>query len=795
MIKKIAELSKRYSYEQAWQKLVEEAVSSDHFEQALTLLGEMLLDALQKHKIDWELEIRIKRFILFYELRFDEDAKGEEQQIRRLAEALGVPNPDIEQVKEQSQRNLLSRLSPAKLTAMLEGNDYLPIMTRLDLLTQFGLYYESKGHLNEKTIVLSAGCDLLTLYRAGIYSEPFESRFAATWPYFYGMSMEACVQNGNIPQALRIVEQMRANVLFNRLVEIESVPAEYRVSYRQVIMLFYQKLDHWTRLQVNPGVWPTQQIFFARERGEVTSEALQAAKTEREQSLLSLQEKIRRIQKVYPDFHPIAAVNQIPSLIEIQNHIARQPDVALVYLQPRPSGLFVFLVTSQQVDWLRVSLDSEQIVNMFKVRQLASPRTQGVSRLLGLYGLEALFQSERLSGSLEFLSNELAMRLWQELTPKLAELRVSKLVLMPDSLLSALPYMAALQITQENNSIRSHHQPYLLALAPSSRVWSLCQKRATAMTPGKKWLLVTGDESAGIGFVWPLYLQLRQSLGLDGELLWESALTKDSFAEATSKANIIQFHLHGHFDQDDPGQSAFNLSHGNMLTMDDLSQNLSLENTRLVVLSACESGEQVSEPIPNATGFPSAFLRIGVPAVLAAPWKVSELSAVLLLTHFYTLIARDYSIAEALQMAQIWLKNLTRVQTIEILQTWAEDCKSLISVIPSSKQVSLSIARQGLMAISEELQDENNFLNILLENLSQLPDAEVEPFILGELQLSSGGRKNWLMEIWSTLWNKKEVGEEQQGAEWVKDTLSRKQKYLWNSVYYWGGFEATGAVF
>jgi CHAT domain-containing protein len=422
---------------------------------------------------------------------------------------------------------------------------------------------------------------------------------------------------------------------------------------------------------------------------------------------------------------------------------------------------------------------------------LASPHTQGVSRVLGFYGLEALFQSERLGASLEMLSHELAMRLWQEITPKLVELGISKLVLMPDSLLAALPYVAALQLDQESLLL----QPYLLAVAPSSRVWSLCQKRALDMTPGKKWLLVSGDESAGIGLVWPLYLQLRQSLGPDGEILWESALTKETFAEATSSANIIQFHLHGRFDQDVPGRSAFGLSDGKMLTMDELSQSLSLENTRLVVLSACESGEPASEPIPNAIGFPSAFLRMGVPAVLAAPWKVSELSTVLLLSHFYVQLAQNYSIAKALQMAQTWLKNLTGTETIEILQTWAEDCKSIVSVIPPSKRVSLSIARQQLIAILEELQDENNFLNSLLENLAQLPDAEVEPFVLGQLQLSSGGRENWLREIWSTLRDKIELGEEPQGVEWVKETLSRKLQYPWHSVYHWGGLEANGAVF
>lgn len=794
MFHNIKELIKRYSYEQARQNLVDEALSSDRFEQALTLLGEMLLEALQKQKIDWELAIRIQRFFLFHELRFDEDAKGEEEQIRRLAEVLGKSLPDLEQVKDQSQRNFIGRLPPAEWVARLES-DHLPILSRLDLLTRFGLYYESAGYLDKKASVLTAGSDLLTSYRAGIYSELFENRFAGAWNYFYGMAMEACAQNGNVPQAVRLAEQMRANVLFNRLLEIESVPIEFRFSYRKTTICLHQKLDHWMRLQVIPGGWRTQQMLLARERGEITSEALQAAKTERDQALLSLDDEIHVIQETYPDFHPIAALNQYPTLVEIQNHVASQPDTALVYLQPRPSGLFVFLVTAQQVDWMRVPLDSEQIVNMFNARRRSAPRTQGIARLIGIHGLESLFQPERFSESLDLLSHELDRLLWKKLVPKVVELGVSKLVLMPDSILAALPYMAALQINQESDPKRSHLKPYLLAFAPSSRVWSLCQKRAAAMPAGRKWLLVSGDESAQIGFVWPLYLQLHQSLGLDGEILWESDLTQDVFAKAAVNVSFIHVHLHGRFDQDDPPQSAFHLSNGKILTLDELSPNLSLDNTRLVVLSACESGEQVSEPAPNAIGFPSAFLRMGATAVLAATWKVSELSAVLLLSHFYAQLAQGHAIAEALQMAQLWLKNLTRAQTIEILQAWANDCKSLRSTIESSKWKSLSIARQQLIAIAEELQDEGNFLNALLENLTHLPDAGVEPVVLSELRLSTGGRKNWLLEIWSTLRDKIELGEDQQGAEWVKDTLSNKLHYPWASVYHWGGFEASGAVF
>jgi CHAT domain-containing protein len=237
------------------------------------------------------------------------------------------------------------------------------------------------------------------------------------------------------------------------------------------------------------------------------------------------------------------------------------------------------------------------------------------------------------------------------------------------------------------------------------------------------------------------------------------------------------------------------LSNGKTLTLDELSANLSLENTRLVALSACESGEQASEPIPNAIGFPSAFLRIGVPAVLAASWKVSELSAVLLLSHFYSLIAEGYSIAESLQMAQVWLKNLTRSQAIEILQMWAEDCKTLPSVIPQSKLGSLSIARQELISISEELQNESDFLTAMLENLMQLTNSEVEPLILGELRSASGGRKWLLLEIWTTLLDKIKLGKEREGVEWTKDTLSKRLHHPWASVYHWGGFEATGAVF
>ena len=100
-------------------------------------------------------------------------------------------------------------------------------------------------------------------------------------------------------------------------------------------------------------------------------------------------------------------------------------------------------------------------------------------------------------------------------------------------------------------------------------------------------------------------------------------------------------------------------------------ESMDLSHTRLVTLSACESGLTDSGGLfgDEYLGLPASFIIAGVPTVVASLWKVSGVSTALLMWKFYTNLMNEHqSVSQALRNAQLWLKNVHRDEVINILE-------------------------------------------------------------------------------------------------------------------------------
>lgn len=126
-------------------------------------------------------------------------------------------------------------------------------------------------------------------------------------------------------------------------------------------------------------------------------------------------------------------------------------------------------------------------------------------------------------------------------------------------------------------------------------------------------------------------------------------------------AGYVHFSCHGFYRWDDPMQSGLVLANCEPLTLAQIIGQLNLESTRLITLSACETGiTDIRQSLDEYLGLQAGFLQAGAPAVVSTLRAVNDLSTMLLMERFYQLHLNDrLDLPEALRQAQRWLRDVT----------------------------------------------------------------------------------------------------------------------------------------
>jgi CHAT domain-containing protein len=163
------------------------------------------------------------------------------------------------------------------------------------------------------------------------------------------------------------------------------------------------------------------------------------------------------------------------------------------------------------------------------------------------------------------------------------------------------------------------------------------------------------------------------SFGNGSTLLCGTAADKHTIREALPQTAYLHFACHGLFEPEHPLDSELVLGGGSLSLLELVSSNAPLRG-RLVVMSACQTGMVDLEAFPEeAIGLAAGFLEAGLPAAIGTFWPVDDLSTTLLMAKFYELHlhgadgeAGPYAPAEALRLAQLWLRDLQQ-QDLEVI--------------------------------------------------------------------------------------------------------------------------------
>jgi CHAT domain-containing protein len=258
----------------------------------------------------------------------------------------------------------------------------------------------------------------------------------------------------------------------------------------------------------------------------------------------------------------------------------------------------------------------------------------------------------------------LGKRLWPSLGALLQEAGVRWVVLVPQGMLFLLPLHACpLDGTGELVCDR-----YTVAYAPGGAVLARLSSKEAITSDASRSLLVdrpTIDLWRTVSVAPAIESVLENS-----KIIWEQEATQQQVLGKIRQSNIVHFFGHGEYNWVEPEQSGLVLSpdsegERSLLTVAEMRDALRLSRTRLVTLSACETGltEMGRGLADEYIGLPGVLLQAGARAVVASLWAVNDLATALLMWRFYEVWDEGaVPIAAALQEAQRWLRTHSRAQ-------------------------------------------------------------------------------------------------------------------------------------
>lgn len=135
---------------------------------------------------------------------------------------------------------------------------------------------------------------------------------------------------------------------------------------------------------------------------------------------------------------------------------------------------------------------------------------------------------------------------------------------------------------------------------------------------------------------------------------------KKDVLKAVGDSSIHHFACHAQYENSDPLDSFIDLGKNETLTARDIVGELKLGKSKLVVLSACESGmvnTSISHP-ERYVGLATAFLEAGAERVISTLWSVNDVSTMLLMKALYEGLAEQPPII-ALRNAQLSIRDMS----------------------------------------------------------------------------------------------------------------------------------------
>lgn len=480
----------------------------------------------------------------------------------------------------------------------------------------------------------------------------------------------ASVQLNDLKQAVELLEQGRARLLRESLErrrqDLQDLPG---LGFDDLYQKYVLAMQHYSALQ---------------NKGPTAEEGREQWLSSMEQALHDVQIAAAEIRENVGKYHPqyLHFLQPLP-FEEIQKQTHEKP---IIYLIATAVGGLALIVSEQGIESIKLPMlhhgalqkqvwrpsdeEVERINEHLKQGTILEQDVQVVRG--GFFSMYALWSLAPYLAKLSDKINETLAKAWQdtieETTGWLWDAVMGSLVdalkkdnrlsatLIPSGQLALLPLHAAWMKDPAQPTRRMYALDQInFNYAPSAH--ALWQAGLAAGRPAETLLAVDNPD----GSLLFSEREVQAALGLfksGGHLHGEDA-TIEAVKRELRNAHVLHFSTHGNAGWEEEEQARLKLANG-YLTLPEIFE-LHLDQARLAVLSACETGVPSLKLIDELIGLPSGMMQAGVPGVIGSLWSVNARSTAMLMSRFYILWREDkYSSQEALRLAQVWLRDSTK---------------------------------------------------------------------------------------------------------------------------------------
>ncbi len=355
-------------------------------------------------------------------------------------------------------------------------------------------------------------------------------------------------------------------------------------------------------------------------------EAINTAIRDREIELVTVAEKL----DADPSWQQKKSLEQIPAVPTLQ---ARLDDkTVLLSFHLSKNELVTFFISQKEFDYKKTATGSnfpEMVVEFKQALSNVSP--------------DQRYAGEKAAS---FLYQQLIAPFRDKLDGK------ERMIIIPDDELNYLSFEA----------LQDEHKQYLVENFSVQYQYStaLFGKNKKAITLSRNTLSFAPFASKGFSdttgdFFTALPASRYEVAGLSGKSFMDEYASKENFLRYINHYSTVHLATHASVNNDDPSRSfiAFYPGKGEYKLYAPEIADLRLDSTRLVILSACETGTGQLIKGEGLMSLSRAFAFAGCPDIITSLWKAEDRTTAFLTQRLHYYLDKKYTIDKALQQARL----------------------------------------------------------------------------------------------------------------------------------------------